>query len=96
MRYTKLCCAVAVLLFSSWLHAGQEEFDDCMLAHLKDSKHDIATHLIRQACYENYKNPSFTSDKRKAYNTCLLKHLVGVESFEAVMEINAACSRKYR
>ena len=96
MHYIQRIFAVTLLGFPALLHAGQVEFDDCMLAHLKDSKHDVATHLIRQACYENYKNPSFTSAKRKAYNACILKHVVGVESFEAVMEINAACSRKHR
>lgn len=76
--------------------AGQEEYDDCILEYLKGAKLDLSTHLIRQACEQNYKNPAFTSKKKVAYNTCLLDHLVGVESITAVMEIKAACGRKHK
>ena len=75
--------------------AGQEEYDDCILKHLKGAKLDVAASLIKQACEENYRNPSFTSDKRRAYNRCLLDHLSGVESLQATMEIKSACNRKY-
>jgi hypothetical protein len=81
------------LPIASLTHAGQEEYDACLLKHLKGAKQDVATHLIIQACDENYKNPSFTSEKRKAYNDCLLNHLVGVESLTAVMEIQSVCGR---
>jgi len=95
--YYLQCTLIAVFfLMSAQLHAGQDEYDECILKHLKNARHDVATHFIRQACYENYMNPTFVPDKRKAYNNCLLKHLGGVESFEAVMEISNACGRKYQ
>ena len=96
MCYLQRICSVVLLLLPGLLHAGQSEYDDCLLKHLKNAKQDVATHLIRQACYENYMNPTFTPDKRKAYNNCLLTHLVGVESFDAVMEISSACGRKHQ
>jgi hypothetical protein len=96
MDIRQFLCTITLLALSGYGHAGQAEYDDCLLKHLKNAKHDVATHLIRQACYGNYYKPSFTSDKRRAYNDCLLDHLVGVESFDAVMEISAACDRKTR
>lgn len=97
MNHLQCSIVVVGMVFSYSLHAGQVEFDDCILKHLKNSKLDVATHFIRQACYENYKkNPGFVNAKRRAYNNCLLENMVGVESFEAVMEINNACSRKHR
>ena len=99
MRY--LCLAICgfsmvITAFSHAEQAEQAEYDDCLLKHLKGAKLDIATHLIKQACYENYKKPTFTSDKSRAYNNCLLEHLVGVESMQAVMDIRTACDRKYK
>ena len=76
--------------------AGQAEYDDCILEYLKGAKLDVATHLIKQACDENYKNTSFTSAEQKAYNNCLLEHLPGVESLQAVMNIKSACSNKFK
>lgn len=76
--------------------AGQDEYDDCILEYLKGAKLDLSTHLIRQACEQNYKSSAFTSKKKFAYNACLLDHLVGIESITAVMEIKAACGRKYK
>jgi len=87
--------ALFSLLLSTQAMADQEQYDDCILGHLKGAKLDLATHLIRQACEENYKKPNFTSKKRIAYNECLLEHLVGVEGIQATMEIKAACSRKH-
>lgn len=85
-----------ILIMPSLLNAGQDEYDECMLKHLKGAKQDVAVHLISQACDENYKNPSFTTEKRKAFNNCLLEHLVGVESIKAVMEIQSICGRIHR
>lgn len=96
MNILRVLILVMPMLMLGHAHAGQQEYDDCLLKHLKNAKHDIATHMIRQACYGNYYKPSFTSEKRRAYNDCLLEHLVGVESFDAVMEISAACDRKTR
>jgi len=76
--------------------AGQAEYDDCILRHLKGAKTDVATHLIKQACEENYRNPGSTTGKKQEYNHCLLEHLVGVESVQAVMEIKSACGRKHK
>lgn len=90
--------ALFILLFilgAEALPAGQDEYNDCLLEHLKGVKHDAATALIRQACYENYIGPIFPGEKVKKYNECLLEYLVGVESFQAVMEIRNACGSKY-
>ena len=75
--------------------AGQDEYNDCLLQHLKGAKHDAAADMIRQACYENYIGPFYPSERVKKYNECLLEHLVGVESFHAAMEIRNACGSKY-
>lgn len=96
MRHIRLFVIMNLLLLSAPLFAGQDEYDDCILKYLKNAKHDVATHFIRQACYENHMNPTFTPDRRRAYNECVLEHLIGVESFEAVMEISNACSRRHK
>lgn len=62
---------------------------------MKGVKLDIAANMIKQACEENYKNAEFISDRKREYNNCLLEHLVGVESYEAVMKIKNACDNKY-
>ena len=90
----KFIMTILALMLSIPVFAGQEEYDDCILQHLKGVKLDIVTHHIKQACYDNYKSPSFTNDKKKAYNECLLEHLPGVESVPAALEIKDACSRK--
>jgi hypothetical protein len=95
MKHLLIAINLLVLAVSTPAIAGQAEYDDCILEHLKDAKLDDATRLIKQACYENYKDTSFTSDKMRSYNNCLLEHLVGVESISAVMEIKTACSRKH-
>ena len=96
MHYLKLLPFLLFVLISKPAFAGQVEFDDCMLKYLKNAKLDIATDAIKQACQENYKNPTFTAEKKRVYNDCLLEHLVGVESLHAVMEIKSACGRKYK
>jgi len=82
-------------LLSTTAVAGQDEYNDCILEYLKGAKLDVATDMIRNACYENYMGPFFPNDKRRRYNECLLEHLVAVESFRAVMEIRSACGGKY-
>lgn len=85
---------IVFIIFSASAIAGQEEYDECILKYLKGAKIDVATHLITQACKENYKSPSFTSDKKKATNKCILENLVGIESIPAAMEIKEVCNRK--
>ncbi len=74
------------------------EFEDCILEHLDHAKLDVASRFIAEACEENYgRGPSKTimSDERR-YNECLLDHMVGVESVDAVIRIRRACEKKYR
>jgi len=85
-----LFCSLSASAF-----AGQDEYNDCILTHLKGAKLDVAAGLLRNACYENYMGPFFPSDKVRQYNDCLLEYLVGVESFQAAMEIRNACGGKY-
>lgn len=86
--------SLLLVMFSFHAAAGQAEYDECILKYLQGAKNDVAVHLIIQACKENYKSQSFTSDNKKAVNQCYLDNLVGVESLPAVMEIKEACSRK--
>ena len=95
MKHFIITIVIFCMAASMTTIAGQAEYDDCMLEHLKNAKLDVTTRLIKQACKENHKGPSFTSDKQLAYNNCLMEHLVGVESIQAVMDIKAVCDRKY-
>ena len=94
MKYSIV--AIALFILPVLAIAGQDEYDDCILKNLKEVKLDVVTHLIMQACRENYKSPSFTSEKKKAFNQCLLKNLPGIESVPAAMEIKEVCYRKSR
>lgn len=96
MKYFHIIAVILLLATSASAMAGQAEYDDCILEHLKNAKLDVVTHIIKQACEENYMKKTFTSDKRRAYNKCLLEHLEGVESFQAVMDIRAACGNRYK
>ena len=96
MKYSLIAAGLLGIVVSISTIAGQAEYDNCILEHLKDAKLDDATRLIKQACDENYKDTSFTSDKQRSYNNCLLEHLVGVESIRAIIEIKTACSRKFK
>lgn len=89
--------SVLFLFFSlsGAVFAGQDEYNDCILTHLKGAKLDAAAGLIRNACYENYMGPFYPAEKVRKYNECLLEYLVGVESFQAAMEIRNACGGKY-
>ena len=95
MKLNRFTAGLMMLTVSATAMAGQDEYDECILKHLKNAKLDFATRLIRQACEENYRTPSFTSDKRQAYNACLLEYLPGIESIHAVMEVKGACYRKH-
>ena len=83
------------LLFPAAGLAGQDEYDECILKHLKGARLNVAASLIRNACYENYGSIFTPSDEVRQYNECLLVHLVGVENFQAVMELRNACASKY-
>ena len=95
MKQLLLTFKVLALIMPSLAFAGDTEFNDCILKHLKGAKLDIASHLIKQACDENHRTRGFIADKKRAYNDCLLEHLVGVESLQAVVDIKAACYRKH-
>lgn len=86
---------ISCLIFSVSTYAGDEAYDDCLLVHLKGAKLDPAAHLIKQACYGLYKKSGVLLEDRRLFLSCLLEHLVGVESVQAVDEIHAACGRKY-
>ncbi len=95
MRYIFVIIVFAVSLTANPIYAGQEEYDDCLLGHLKNAKLDSATQLIKGACREIYKDPGTLSDRRHAYNECLLEYLPGIESGDAVLEIQNVCKRKH-
>lgn len=86
---------LCLLVLPAALPAGQDEYNDCILSHLKGARLDAAAAMIRTACYENYMGPFYPAEKVRRYNDCLLEHLVGVESFQAAMEIRNACIGKY-
>ncbi len=74
------------------------EYEDCLLDHLDHAKLDVASRFIAEACEENYGSglsKSIMSDERR-YNECLLEHMVGVESVDAVIRIRRACEKKFR
>ncbi len=95
MKHAPIIISILSVMLSVPVLAGQSEYDDCILKHLKGVKLDVAARVIKRACEENYGSPSFTSDKRRAYNNCLLEHLSGVESIQAMMDIKGACYRKH-
>lgn len=76
-------------------YTAEEEYDDCILEHLRGAKLDLAASLIRNACYENYESIFEPREDVRQYNECLLKYLVGVENFHAAMEIRNSCANKY-
>ncbi len=95
MKYFFMLIFFVVSLTAIPILAGQEEYDDCILEHLKNAKVDFATQLIKSACRENYKDFMSLSNKRQEYNECLLESLPGIESLDAVDEIKEACVRKH-
>lgn len=96
MKHLMITVAIFSFAIPAPTIAGQAEYDDCVLAHLKGTKLDLVAHLIKQACKNNYKNHGLTSKREIDYNNCLLKHLVGIESIQAAMEVKSACGRKHK
>lgn len=98
---TQLISIVFVgILMTNAVAAKKEryEVEDCLLEHLDHAKLDAASRFIAEACEENYgsgPSRSIMSDERR-YNECLLEHMVGVESVDAVIRIRRACEKKYR
>jgi hypothetical protein len=70
-------------------------YDNCLLRHLINAKVDLATQIMKRACKENFKDVTILSEKRKAYHEYLLEYLSGVESGDAVNEIQGVCERKH-
>ena len=96
MKHLNLSTVIIIGVFSIPVVAGDLEFNDCILNHMKGAKVDEATYLIEHACHENYRSVRFVPEKRRVFNECLLEHLIGVESVQAVNDINAACANKYK
>jgi len=95
MRYIFVIIVFAISLISNPIYAGQNEYDDCLLRHLINAKVDLATQIMKRACKENFKDVRILSEERKEYNECLLEYLPGVESGDAVIEIQKVCERKH-
>ncbi|MEW7992088.1 MAG: VF_A0006 family four-cysteine protein [Candidatus Thiodiazotropha sp.] len=96
MRKIPSILTIFCLIAASSIYAGDDEaYDDCLLVHLKGAKFDPAANLIKQACHGLYKQPGILLEERRLFLGCLLEHLVGVESVQAVDEIHSACGRKY-
>jgi hypothetical protein len=95
MKKMLLIVILICMVFPFSAYAGDEEYDDCILLHLKGAKLDHAANLIKQACYRLYKQKGVLLEDRRLFLTCLLEHLVGIDSAQAVDEIHRACGRKY-
>ena len=95
MRYLFIILIVVTSFTAIPLFAGQDEYDNCILTHLINAKNDLAAQIMKMACNESYKDVKILSQERKAYNECLLKYLPGVESHDAVTEIQEVCRRKH-
>jgi hypothetical protein len=95
MKRVFISLIIVSCIYSSLVHAGAEEYDDCLLDHLKGAKLDSAVTLVKQACQGLYKQPGILLEERRLFLNCLLEHLVGVESVQAIDDIHLACGRKY-
>lgn len=95
MKYIFVIIIFTISLTASATFAGQDEYDDCLLKHLINAKTDLASQIMKRACRENFKDLTILSEKRKEYNECLLQYLPGVESGDAVIEIQEVCERKH-
>ena len=97
MKYIFMLIIFVVSLSAIPILAGEENYDDCILEHLKNTKLNWAVEIIKKACRENYKDLTTLSNdsKRREYNECLLEYLPGTESLDAADEIRKACERKH-
>lgn len=98
MRHLVVIIILAISFTANPIHAGQKEqneYDDCLLKHLIHAKVDLATQIMKRACKENFKDFTIVLERRKEYNECLLEYLPGVESGDAVIEIQKVCERKH-
>jgi hypothetical protein len=95
MRHLFVIIIFAISFTANPIYAGQDEYDDCLLRHLINAKVDLATQIMKRACKENFKDVRILSEERKEYNECLLEYLPGVESGDAVIEIQEVCERKH-
>lgn len=95
MRHLVVLMILAISFTVIPAYAGQNEYDDCLLKHLKNARINLAAQLIEEACRENYKGITIVSEDRKDYNECLLEYLPGIESRDAVIEIQKVCRRKH-
>ena len=94
MKHLFVIIIFAISFTANPIHAGQDEYDDCLLKHLINAKVDSATQIMKKACKENYDYIVLPENRRKV-NECLLEYLPGVESGEAVIEIQKVCERKH-
>ena len=95
MRHLVVIIIFAISFTANPIHAGQNEYNDCLLKHLINAKVDLATQIMKRACRENFKDFNIVLERRKEYNECLLEYLPGVESSDAVIEIQEVCKRKH-
>ena len=95
MKQIQTIMVIVCLIISTPICTADEAYDDCLLVHLKGAKQDYAAHLIRQACEGLYNRSGVLLEKRRLFLNCLLEHLVGVESAQAVEDIHLACGRKF-
>ncbi len=95
MKHLFVIIIFAISFAANTIYARETEYDDCLLEHLINAKIDLAAQLMKRACKENFKDFTIVLEKRKEYNECLLQYLPGVESGDAVTEIQQVCARKH-
>ena len=93
----KLCSLlfIACGFFVTSSGADEEQYDECILTHMKQDSIDTVAQSFEKACHELHRQPGILLSKKRDYYECLLEHLPGIESAYAAARIDAACGRKY-
>jgi len=66
MKHLFVIIIFAISFTANPIHAGQNEYDDCLLKHLTNAKVDSATQIMKKACKENYDYTVLPENKRNS------------------------------
>jgi hypothetical protein len=89
MRHLVVIIIFAISFTVNPIHAGQNEYNDCLLSHLVNAKVDLAAQIMKRACRENFRDFTIALEKRKEYNECML--LLKFKKYASANICNSEC-----
>ena len=75
---------------SGWF--GPQDYDDCILEHMKGVSSSYAVSEIRRSCLQASRSKSWFGPSD--FDKCILENMEGITSDDAAMQVKRSCIQK--